>query len=88
MISSLEAGKYYVQISALSAQFADEVHLELSRIDPSLPRAIMRAESPVHGEVYQILIGPLNLGESGAILNLFRSTHSGAFIRPWPHRAR
>ena len=84
MISNLQAGKYYLQIAAYSN--AEAVRYELSRIDridSNLARevVVLRGVNPEHGAVYQILIGPLNLGESGALLHRFRSTHRDAFIR-------
>jgi len=85
LITRLQAGKYYLQIAAYSNP--DAVHYELSRInriDSNLARelVVIRGENPEHGTVYQILIGPLNLGESGALLQRFRSTtHRDAFIR-------
>ena len=85
MISRLQAGKYYLQIAAYSNPEAVQYELSrIDRIDSSLTRevVVMRGENPEHGTVYQILIGPLNLGESGALLHRFRSTtHRDAFIR-------
>ena len=85
MIDRLQVGKYYLQIAAYSN--ADSVRYELSRLsslDAALAReaVIMRAVNPELGIVYQILIGPLTRGESGALLHQFRSTtHRDAFIR-------
>jgi len=85
MISRLQAGKYYLQIAAYSNVESVQYELiRLDRIDSSLTRevVVMRGENPEHGTVYQVLIGPLNLGESGALLQRFRSTtHRDAFIR-------
>ncbi|MCL2382053.1 MAG: hypothetical protein FWC64_10790 [Treponema sp.] len=84
VIDRLQAGMYYLQIAAYSSREAVQYELaRIDRIDASLSRevVIMRGENPAHGTVYQVLIGPLNLGESGALLHRFRSTHSGAFIR-------
>jgi len=78
LISTLEEGKYYLQIAAYSNEEA--VRYELSRIDSSLPRAVMNAGSP-ENPVYRVLIGPVNLGESGALLYRFRNTHRDAFVR-------
>ena len=78
LISSLERGQYYLQIAAFSK--AETVESELSKIDYRLPRAVMNAgtaESPV----YRILIGPVNLGESGALLQRFKTDYKDAFIR-------
>jgi len=85
MISRLQAGKYYLQIAAYTnAEAVQYELLRLERIDSSLTREVVvkRGENPEHGTVYQVLIGPLNLGESGALLQRFRSTtHRDAFIR-------
>jgi cell division septation protein DedD len=78
LISSLEEGKYYLQIAAFSNEEA--VRYELSKIDSNLPRAVMNAGCP-ENPVFRVLIGPVNLGESGALLYRFRRTHSDAFIR-------
>ena len=77
-ISSLERGKYYVQIAAYSK--IETVESELAKIDYRLPRAVMSAGSP-DKPVYRILIGPLNLGESGALLQRFKLDFKDAFVR-------
>lgn len=86
MISYLQAGRHYLQLAAY--RNVEYVHHELSRldrIDSGLARelVIMRYENhPEYDIIYQILIGPLSFGESGALLHRFRnSTHRGAFIR-------
>ena len=78
MIDTLESGMYYLQIGAYSR--IDAVEAEISAIDRSLPVAIMSIGSS-DNPIYRILIGPMNLGESGAMLHRFRTTHSDAFVR-------
>jgi hypothetical protein len=78
VINELEKGKYYIQLAALSS--ADSVARELSKIGNSLPLAIQNGGTPER-PVYRILIGPVNLGESGAILQRFQSTYRDAFVR-------
>ena len=78
MISSLERGSYYLQLGAFSRE--DAVRQELARLDNGLPVVVMNAGSGDR-PVYRILIGPLNLGESGAMLHRFRLTHRDAFVR-------
>lgn len=78
LISSLEKGKYYLQIAAYSKE--ETVQSEISRIGGSYPVAIMNAGS-LEKPVYRVLIGPVNLGESGALLQRFKVSHKGAFIR-------
>ena len=78
LISSLEKGRYYLQIAAYSK--AETVQSEISRIDSSLPVAVMNAGSE-EKPVYRILIGPVNLGESGALLQRFKGSYKDAFVR-------
>ena len=77
MINALETGMYYIQIAAFSKE--ETVRSEISKLDSALPLAIMNAgneEKPV----YRILIGPVNLGESGALLRRFKTNYSDAFV--------
>ena len=78
LISSLEKGKYYLQIAAYSK--AETVQSEISKISGSYPMAIMNAGSS-EKPIYRVLIGPVNLGESGALLQRFKVSHKDAFIR-------
>jgi hypothetical protein len=75
---SLERGLYYVQLAAFGN--ADAVNPEISRIDNRLPVLVMDAGT-AQTPLYRVLIGPLSLGEAGAIVQRFRSTHSDAFVR-------
>jgi len=84
MIHNLQAGMFYIQLAAYTNVEAIRYELaRLDRIDPSLAGevVVMRGLNPEHGAVYQILVGPLNHGESGALLHRFRNTHRDAFIR-------
>jgi cell division septation protein DedD len=78
VITNLERGKYYIQVAALSR--ADSVERELARIGNSVPRAIQRSGT-LETPIYRILIGPVNLGESGALLQRFRGIYNDAFVR-------
>jgi hypothetical protein len=78
MIGNLEYGSYYVQIGAYSK--ADTAESEIQKIDRQLPTAIMNAGSE-EKPLYRVLIGPLNLGESGAILQRYKSIYKDAFVR-------
>ena len=78
LISCLEKGKYYLQIAAYSKE--ETVRSEISKIDNNLPVAVMNAGNP-EKPVYRILIGPVNLGESGALLQRFKVSHKDAFVR-------
>jgi cell division septation protein DedD len=77
MINAFEKGKYYVQIGAYSK--AETVTGEISKIDKNLPVALMNAGSE-EKPVYRILIGPVNQGESGAILQRFKADYYDAFV--------
>jgi hypothetical protein len=79
VISSLERGKYYLQLAAYT--IPELVETELLRISTVYPLAVQEsgeAEKPL----YRILIGPVNLGESGALLQRFKASgYRDAFIR-------
>ena len=84
IIDRLQVGKYYLQIAAYTNP--DAVLSELSRLnalDSALAReaVVFKGINPTYGVIYQILIGPLTHGESGALLHRFRGTHRDAFIR-------
>jgi hypothetical protein len=81
MINTLEKGKYYLQIAAYSK--VESVEYEISRIDNNLPIAVMDAGTP-DIPLYRVLIGPVNLGESGALLQRYRSLYTDAFVRLGP----
>jgi cell division septation protein DedD len=79
VISRLEQGKYYVQLGAFSRP--DVVESEISRIGQTYPLTVQTGENP-EKPLYRILLGPVNLGESGALLLRFRGNgFSDAFIR-------
>jgi cell division septation protein DedD len=79
VIDRLERGKYYLQLAAFSR--AESVEQELSKIDKVYPLAIQADGSPDR-PLYRVLVGPVNLGESGALLQRFKGTGWGdAFIR-------
>jgi hypothetical protein len=79
VISGLEQGKYYLQIGAFSR--AETVEALILKVGSGYPLAVQNGgsgESPV----YRLLIGPMNLGESGALLQRFKSIgYSDAFVR-------
>jgi len=78
LIQSFERGMYYVQIGAYKT--TQTVQSEIHKVDNNLPVAIMKigsAEEPI----YRVLIGPLNLGEGGAVLQRYKATYKDAFIR-------
>ncbi|MDR1429903.1 MAG: SPOR domain-containing protein [Spirochaetaceae bacterium] len=82
LISQLENGKYYLQLGAYS--YTDLVEAELSRLGRTYPLAVQLAGAPER-PLYRILVGPVNMGESGALLQRFKNTgYSDAFIRSYP----
>lgn len=77
VISSLEKGKYYLQLRAFGR--IELVEAELSRIGKNYPLVIQPSGD---GSIYRILLGPVSLGESGALLQRFKgSGYEDAFIR-------
>jgi hypothetical protein len=75
VIHNLEGGKYYLQLRAFGR--VELVEAELSRIGKNYPLVIQSADS-----VYRILVGPVSLGESGALLQRFKGIgYNDAFIR-------
>ncbi|MCL2231190.1 MAG: SPOR domain-containing protein [Treponema sp.] len=74
-ISQLERGQYYVQIAALPAESVENA---LRRIDTNYNPGVFSDG----GNLHRILIGPLNQGESAAVLARFRSIgYRDAFVR-------
>jgi len=79
LISSLERGKWYVQLGVYSRP--DNVEDEISRIGTAYPVAIQNVGNDT-SPMFRILLGPLNQGESGAMLQRFKSIgYADAFIR-------
>lgn len=78
-VDRLEHGKYYLQLGAFSR--AEAVESAINKIEKTYPLAVQRAGSPER-PVYRILVGPVNHGESGALLQRFRGKgYKDAFIR-------
>ncbi|MDR2768497.1 MAG: SPOR domain-containing protein [Treponema sp.] len=78
-IGTLERDRYYLQIGAYSK--ADTVEKELAKIERNLPLAVQRVNASGK-PVYRILVGPVNHGESGALLQKFKTKgYNDAFIR-------
>lgn len=79
VITSLEQGQYYLQLGAFG--MIELVEAELSRIGKNYPLVIQGGGNP-QTPLYRILLGPLNLGESGALMQRFKSLgYEDAFIR-------
>jgi len=74
-IDKLDRGKYYVQVAAIPA---DLVESALRQIDRGYAPVVFKGTD----NVYRVLIGPLNQGESAAVLSRFRSIgYKDAFVR-------
>jgi len=77
-IENLEKGKYYIQLVAFTK--AESVEPELAKLGGEWPLAIQTAA--IGGKTfYRVLVGPVNLGESNALLQRFRGTYKDAFVR-------
>jgi cell division septation protein DedD len=78
-VDRLEYGKYYLQLGAFSRVEAVESAIE--KIEKTYPLAVQYIGSPEH-PMYRVLVGPINHGESGALLQRFKGKgYKDAFIR-------
>jgi hypothetical protein len=79
LISRLEAHKWYVQVGTYGR--AEYVEDEISRIGTDYPLAVQNVGTDTN-PVFRVLLGPLNQGESGAMLQRFKSLgYADAFVR-------
>jgi cell division septation protein DedD len=79
LISRLEKNKWYVQVALYGK--AEYVEDEISRIGMSYPLAIQNVGTDT-SPLFRVLLGPLNQGESGAMLQRFKSLgYADAFVR-------
>jgi hypothetical protein len=79
LITQLEKGKYYVQIGAFTR--TDALETAAARwFSQNFPLAVQSGGS-ADSSVYRLLVGPLNAGESGAILLQVKSSYPDAFVR-------
>ena len=78
IITSLEPGKYYLQLAAFSGE--DSMRNELAKISSQIPRQVMNMSTP-ENPLFRLLIGPLTHGESEAFLSYFRAGYPDVFIR-------
>ncbi len=70
LIEKLEKGKYYLQLGAWSAP--ETVASEIAKFIGFYPVAVEAIRTGTR-PVYKLLIGPLNLGEGGALVQRFKS---------------
>ncbi len=76
-LSSLEKGKYYVQIAMLGDE--NNIAATIKKYGKEYPIALVPLSS---GKGYQFLIGALNMDEYGTVLNRFKSYgYKDAFLR-------
>jgi hypothetical protein len=79
LIDEMEKGKYYVQLGAY--RNAASIESALLMIDSGYPLNVQKAGT-VDNPLYRLLVGPLNLGESGALVQRFKgSGYRDAYIR-------
>jgi len=74
-ITQLDSGRYYVQLGAMTGDTVENV---VRQIDKRYDPVVFRDRD----NLYRILIGPLNQGESAAVLQRFKSIgYTDAFVR-------
>jgi cell division septation protein DedD len=78
LVSSLERGKWYVQIGAYTR--ADHVEEAVKRAGTSNPLVIHNAGTDSN-PVFRVLLGPFSQSESKAALQRFRNKGYDAFLR-------
>jgi hypothetical protein len=79
LITEIEKGAYYVQLGAF--RNIASVESALLKIDPGYPLNVQSSGS-ADEPVYRLLVGPVNLGESGALVQRFKgSGYRDAYIR-------
>jgi hypothetical protein len=79
LITTLEKGRYYLQLRAYSR--TDLVESELTRLGSGYPLAVQAGGNP-EKPLYRILVGPVNLGESNALLRRFKGNgYNDAFVK-------
>jgi cell division septation protein DedD len=79
LISRLERNKWYVQVALYGK--AEYVEDEISRIGTGYPLAVQNVGTDTN-PLFRVLLGPLNQGESGAMLQRFKSLgYTDAFVR-------
>lgn len=79
VILNLDKGKYYIQLGAYMK--ADAVEEQIKKINKKYPLLVQVAGS-TEKPVYRLMIGPLNEGESGALVSYFKkSGYKDAFVK-------
>jgi hypothetical protein len=79
IIEKLEKGKYYVQVGAYADTTA--VNETVAKLGKGFPAAVETGGNP-EKPVYRVFVGPVNQGESGALLMRFkRGGYPDAFVK-------
>jgi hypothetical protein len=78
VIDGLDRGRYYIQL--LAGSQVDGIESEIKNIGSNFPVTVQNAGSEAR-PLYRLLVGPVNLGESGALLERFKRTYKDAFVR-------
>jgi hypothetical protein len=80
-IGDLEKGKYYLQLGAYSKP--DLLESSVSKLGRHYPLCVQttgNADRPI----YRLILGPVNLGESGALMQRFKgSGYKDVFVRTY-----
>jgi len=78
IVSSLERGKWYVQIGAYS--MAEHVENAVNRAGTTNP-VVVHSVGTETNPMYRVLLGPFSQSESKAIMQRFRENGHDAFLR-------
>jgi hypothetical protein len=79
VIGELEKGQYYLQLGAYSKP--ELLESSVVKVGRYYPLSVQTAGSP-DKPIYRLLLGPVNLGESGALLQRFKgSGYRDVFVR-------
>ena len=79
LITELDSNRWYVQVAAYTR--TDYVEDEISKLGNDYPLAVQNIGTDAK-PLFRVLLGPLNQGESGAILQRIKSVgYPDAFIR-------
>jgi len=78
LVTSLERGKWYVQIGA----YARSVHVEeaVSRVGTTSP-VVIHSVGTAANPMFRVLLGPFSQGESKTMMQRFRNKGYDAFLR-------
>ena len=79
VILNLDKGKYYIQLGAYTK--ADTVEEQIKKLNKKYP-LLVQVAGTTEKPIYRLMIGPLNEGESGALVSYFKkSGYKDAFVK-------